>query len=151
MLLLGRMTEKQCADCEQTSPREEYAYKVSTRWNQSCSWCRELFGELSAFARWRTRFNVYGMHCTYCGQILSRGFYHLDHMIPLVLGGSDHPSNRQALCPPCNRKKSSWTEGELIQILRGKGPLQRHFSGKWKTVLVTGGGPDTDKPIPVVQ
>jgi 5-methylcytosine-specific restriction endonuclease McrA len=30
---------------------------------------------------------------------------HVDHIVPLALGGSNWPSNLQLLCPPCNYKK----------------------------------------------
>lgn len=33
--------------------------------------------------------------------------YHVDHIMPLALGGSNWPSNLQCLCPTCNRSKSA--------------------------------------------
>lgn len=33
--------------------------------------------------------------------------YHVDHMLPLALGGSNWPSNLQCLCPACNLRKSA--------------------------------------------
>lgn len=33
--------------------------------------------------------------------------YHVDHIMPLVLGGSNWPDNLQLLCPRCNMKKGS--------------------------------------------
>ena len=31
--------------------------------------------------------------------------YHIDHVIPIALGGTSWPENLQLLCPPCNMKK----------------------------------------------
>ena len=33
--------------------------------------------------------------------------FHVDHIMPLALGGSNWPSNLQCLCPSCNLKKSA--------------------------------------------
>jgi len=33
--------------------------------------------------------------------------YHVDHIMPLALGGSNWPSNLQCLCPPCNHSKAA--------------------------------------------
>lgn len=42
--------------------------------------------------------------CVYCGSDLSDG-YHVDHIMPLVLGGSNWSSNLQCLCATCNLRK----------------------------------------------
>ena len=36
-----------------------------------------------------------------------RGKYHIDHIIPVDLGGTSWITNLQLLCPPCNRRKSN--------------------------------------------
>ena len=36
-----------------------------------------------------------------------RGKYHIDHIIPVDLGGTNWITNLQLLCPPCNRRKSN--------------------------------------------
>jgi 5-methylcytosine-specific restriction endonuclease McrA len=44
--------------------------------------------------------------CIYCTAKLGQK-YHVDHVIPIVLGGSNDKSNLQLLCPPCNLSKRS--------------------------------------------
>ena len=44
---------------------------------------------------------VIGRSCAYCGEPAA----HLDHIVPISRGGSDHPTNLQPLCGPCNLSK----------------------------------------------
>lgn len=44
--------------------------------------------------------------CVYCLRSIAKGF-HVDHFLPLALGGSNDISNIQLLCPSCNMHKSS--------------------------------------------
>ena len=41
--------------------------------------------------------------CQRCGKPAQ----HVDHRTPVARGGSDHPSNLEALCAPCNHKKGA--------------------------------------------
>jgi 5-methylcytosine-specific restriction endonuclease McrA len=48
--------------------------------------------------------------CAGCEGVLvakGRGKYHVDHVMPLILGGSNGPENLQLLCPPCNLSKGT--------------------------------------------
>lgn len=42
--------------------------------------------------------------CANCKIDISQSF-HVDHIMPLMLGGSNWPENLQLLCPPCNQSK----------------------------------------------
>lgn len=44
--------------------------------------------------------------CAECRKSIGNG-YHVDHIMPLVLGGSNWPKNLQCLCPRCNLTKNS--------------------------------------------
>lgn len=46
----------------------------------------------------------------------------VDHIIPVSQGGTDHPSNLQAVCRPCHLAKSS-DEGHLAAGHRPKGRI----------------------------
>ena len=52
--------------------------------------------------------------CTCCGQPLGDDF-HLDHVIPLALGGANEDSNIQLLRAECNLKKSSKHPVDFMQ------------------------------------
>lgn len=45
-----------------------------------------------------------GDHCRKCS---AAGLYHVDHAVPLVVGGTNDLDNLQLLCPPCNLKKGT--------------------------------------------
>lgn len=47
-----------------------------------------------------------GGRCVYCKADLELG-YHIDHRLPLALGGEHEDDNIQLLCPSCNMRKSS--------------------------------------------
>jgi 5-methylcytosine-specific restriction endonuclease McrA len=42
--------------------------------------------------------------CVACAADLQQG-YHADHIVPLIRGGTNFPSNIQLLCPTCNQEK----------------------------------------------
>lgn len=44
--------------------------------------------------------------CAGCGRHIGRR-YHVDHIVPLALGGSNYPENLQLLCPSCNTAKGA--------------------------------------------
>lgn len=58
----------------------------------------------------RTRFEVLrrdSYTCRYCGASAPDVKLHVDHVIPVALGGSDKPGNLAAACADCNAGKSS--------------------------------------------
>jgi 5-methylcytosine-specific restriction endonuclease McrA len=57
--------------------------------------------------------------CAVCRGSLRRA-YHLDHVIPLALGGKNTNSNIQLTCPKCNLSKGS---KDPIQFMRERGFL----------------------------
>lgn len=58
----------------------------------------------------RTRFEVLrrdGHICQYCGEKAPDVTLHVDHVVPVSLGGSDKPENLVAACKDCNTGKAS--------------------------------------------
>ena len=69
-----------------------------------------------------------------CGARPTDGSFHLDHVLPLIRGGSDWPHNRQILCPMCNWRKHDKTEAEYTLYLKqigedGVSPVVRGIRG----------------------
>ena len=52
--------------------------------------------------------------CVYCEKDISNE-YHVDHIMPLALGGSNWPSNLQCLCPTCNVRKQAIHPDEFMK------------------------------------
>ena len=50
-----------------------------------------------------------GQRCEYCRmhQSLQGASFHLEHIVPISLGGTDDPDNLAWACPGCNLKKSN--------------------------------------------
>lgn len=44
-----------------------------------------------------------------------KSMYHIDHIIELQHGGSNHPSNLQALCPSCHSVKTYFQQGKKVE------------------------------------
>ncbi|MFP5276985.1 MAG: HNH endonuclease [Acidobacteriota bacterium] len=42
-----------------------------------------------------------------CRRSLANRSFHVDHIMPLILHGSNWPENLQLLCPTCNRAKAA--------------------------------------------
>lgn len=62
------------------------------------------------------RMDIYerdGGHCRNCNIELAPNNWHLDHIVPIALGGPHEWGNLQALCAPCNLKKYTKLEGQI--------------------------------------
>ena len=57
--------------------------------------------------------------CACCSKSLKSG-WHVDHIMPLALGGPHETSNLQLLCPPCNLSKGS---RHPIDFMKSRGRL----------------------------
>lgn len=53
--------------------------------------------------------------CAHCAVSLEAAGYHVDHVIPLKLGGTNGADNIQLLCPPCNLSKGAKHPIEFAQ------------------------------------
>jgi hypothetical protein len=64
----------------------------------------------------RAKLELQGGLCYYCGASLSDG-YHIDHKIPLNLGGSNWPANICCACSQCNLSKGGKSFWEFMMTL----------------------------------
>ncbi len=53
--------------------------------------------------------------CAVCAHSIKKGGYHLDHIMPLARGGTNHRENLQVLCPACNLSKSAKHPVDFMQ------------------------------------
>jgi 5-methylcytosine-specific restriction protein A len=66
-----------------------------------------------------TLFLSAGGRCQACGLRFDAGrAWHLDHVIPLSLGGADETHNLQVLCRACHRDKTRRDSGALARAVR---------------------------------
>lgn len=69
----------------------------------------------------RTRFEVLRRDehtCQYCGAKAPEVILHIDHVMPVALGGDDKPSNLLTACSTCNSGKASIAPGSpLVETL----------------------------------
>ena len=61
-----------------------------------------------------------GDKCLYCKKSLGRGKVHLDHVMPLALGGLHDDANLQVICSRCNGSKGA---KHPIEFARSRGML----------------------------
>ena len=52
-------------------------------------------------------YNKYNGHCAYCGQVITRKNFHVDHIKCLRNGGADAIDNMLPACGSCSRYKST--------------------------------------------
>lgn len=70
------------------------------------------------FASWpkgtkRTLLRRQSYVCTYCGQRRISRSFEIDHMTPVIRGGSNDMDNLQVICRPCNQRKGIQTDEEF--------------------------------------
>lgn len=70
-----------------------------------------------SLAQWLSRAAFHGWRCRYCGTGLTTKTATKDHMIPLIRGGSNWPSNLVPSCASCNSKKNRRTFAEYMERL----------------------------------
>lgn len=117
-----RANNKHLRQVESKKYREKYPDKVKECKKKAVEKNREHYTVLSRNYTARKK-NSEGKHtvkdirelfvsqngiCNGCGVTLEttgKNKYHVDHIIPLIKGGSNYPSNLQLLCPSCNTSK----------------------------------------------
>lgn len=73
----------------------------------SGSYCPRCKPRNGSTRRWRTLREQILARDTWTCQACGRSAAHIDHITPVDAGGSDRPSNLQALCADCNLEKAA--------------------------------------------
>lgn len=63
------------------------------------------------------KYHAQGGMCAGCRKKVKYGEFHVDHIVPLALGGTNWPSNIQILCPSCNMSKGGRPPEHFYQKL----------------------------------
>ena len=74
---------------------------------------RGALGRLS-IGRERSLYQLQRGKCPICKERLGQN-WHLDHIVPIALGGSNTDENVQLLCPTCNLAKNAKHPVEFMQ------------------------------------
>jgi hypothetical protein len=85
--------------------------------------CRACGLDTSALRR-KVRGRGRAKHLRELGFQPRRSLWELDHVVPLIDGGSHDPANLQTLCVPCHRKKSAHETRERARARAAAEPQQ---------------------------
>ena len=90
--------------------------------------------------------------CIYCRGRLPLNASHIDHITPVIQGGSNERENLQLLCPGCNLRKSDRNDSEfrhryrnLLPQERGRMPERRIKQAEFRAITRDTG--DTDSYV----
>lgn len=72
----------------------------------------------TTIARRRFLYERDGGHCYSCGSAVTQDFFELDHLIPVVDGGTSEESNLAVSCRWCNRSRGTKITDAVIRKIR---------------------------------
>lgn len=100
-----------CEPCGRWMTPEEYKGEFRRHGNICAAHRRQRRSPIGR----RLRFAILrrdGFKCRYCGRPAPEVALHVDHVLPVVRGGTDEPDNLVTACPDCNHGKGSSVLGE---------------------------------------
>ena len=78
--------------------------------------------------KYRSRlFKDQGGKCRYCGASKRKANFQVDHIDPVVTGGSNDYENLQLLCPPCNQRKGIQSDAEFRHRYKSLLPARKRI------------------------
>lgn len=80
---------------------------------------RKIEGQILSEGLIELLFGEQGGKCPYCFSDLTESGFHLDHFVPIALGGKNEDENMQLACPTCNRRKGAKHPAEFLREMRG--------------------------------
>lgn len=92
-------------------------------------------------------YNKYNGHCAYCGQVITRKTFHVDHVKCLRNGGTDILDNMLPSCGSCNRYKSTYDLETFRRMLSKIPERLRRDSSTYKIALRFGMVEEHREPV----
>lgn len=93
-----------------------HAFRTGRSWNAQKPSARKRRKHSRRHAMMRVLALRDGWHCVYCGVLLTEGSATLEHIVPLVAGGTEHLNNLTLACRQCNSAVGSMAGRQKIEF-----------------------------------
>lgn len=108
--------EQNAEDCRQNAKdwKEKHPHEVRIQAHNRRATIKENGGKISSDL-WQILLAEQDGQCPYCFADLYSVGFHLDHFMPLALGGANEDWNIQLTCPSCNWKKHDTHPADFLK------------------------------------
>lgn len=111
-----------CIICEKARKRMEVLLSPENRRASRSTYRKRKFAAGGKYTSEDIKelFEIQRGKCVYCEKCLVEYNYHVDHIMPVRLGGRNSKENLQLLCPNCNMRKGGKHPEEFLRLLKSE-------------------------------